>query len=99
MSQNTDKHTPYQCCPKCNGKGYFQDYNIFTTNLTSNCDVCNGAKVIPMAICSAPELSERIKQLEQEHGELLEMLKWVENYMPPSMYEPIKSLIQKIESK
>ena len=41
---------PYQCCPKCNGNGYVQNFQMQSTSsvLTNMCDICGGAKIIPM---------------------------------------------------
>lgn len=38
---------PYQKCPVCDGKGF-----VWNTGVISSvtCDVCNGAKIIPMYI-------------------------------------------------
>lgn len=41
---------PFQLCPKCNGEGVVVRLAIDSTAKYSNvtCDVCGGAKVIPM---------------------------------------------------
>lgn len=47
---------PYQICPKCNGQGIVSkpswvagDVNYWTSDVSSYlCDLCGGAKVIPM---------------------------------------------------
>ena len=45
------KYVPWQLCPKCNGEGFL--FNSSTvSSLTRTCDVCNGAKIIPMYILS-----------------------------------------------
>lgn len=52
------KYVPYQLCPKCNGQGTVSkppylagDTHEWTsTSLSHQCDVCNGAKLIPMFI-------------------------------------------------
>ena len=44
-------YTPYQLCPKCNGDGDLARYNSPSiTSLCPVCDVCNGAKIIPMSL-------------------------------------------------
>jgi len=51
-------YVPYQLCPKCNGQGIVSkppyiagDVEQWTTSETSFvCDVCNGQRIIPMAI-------------------------------------------------
>lgn len=42
---------PFQLCPKCNGEGSIRNYTYDTTSglLVNQCDLCYGAKVIPMA--------------------------------------------------
>ena len=51
---NTDKcqFVPFQLCPKCNGNGTAYTLTTssnYTTTTGGVCDLCNGAKVIPMA--------------------------------------------------
>lgn len=44
-------YVPYQLCPKCLGAGFVTTYNFgLSTNSswTNGCDVCGGAKIIPM---------------------------------------------------
>jgi hypothetical protein len=49
---------PYQCCPKCEGQGIVAKpswvaagvNNWSSTSAVHQCDVCNGAKIIPMYI-------------------------------------------------
>ena len=49
---------PYQCCPKCEGQGIVAKpswvaagvNNWSSTSAVHQCDVCNGAKTIPMYI-------------------------------------------------
>lgn len=49
---------PYQLCPKCNGQGSVSkpgwvpgDVNQWTNSaVTHLCDICNGAKIIPMYV-------------------------------------------------
>lgn len=54
------KVVPYQLCPKCNGDGQVmvQQWNGGNTSISSGmftCDVCDGAKIIPMhALNDAP---------------------------------------------
>ena len=56
---------PYQVCPKCNGQGQVTkppyiagDQNTWSSSSAiSQCDVCNGQKIIPMFILSSePEV-------------------------------------------
>ena len=45
------KHIPYQLCPKCHGDGDLARHNspsIISTTVSVTCDVCHGAKIIPM---------------------------------------------------
>lgn len=57
---------PYQKCPKCNGQGTVSkppwlagDIDQWSGTATSfPCDVCNGAKIIPMHILNQNELTE-----------------------------------------
>lgn len=42
-------YIPYQLCPKCNGEGIIITITGQITLYTQNiCDVCAGAKIIPM---------------------------------------------------
>lgn len=41
------KSVPYQCCPICNGLGKVLAPNC-TSSIYVTCDVCKGAKIIPM---------------------------------------------------
>jgi len=47
-----DKFVPYQVCPKCNGSGLIinEGFGYGTAPITIECDVCEGAKIIPMHI-------------------------------------------------
>lgn len=45
---------PFQVCPLCLGTGRIDGLPIETVT-SSQCDVCNGSKVIPMAVVPAPE--------------------------------------------
>lgn len=45
----TEKCVPYQLCPKCNGKGWVYPHSALTCS-TEPCDVCKGAKIIPMYV-------------------------------------------------
>ena len=47
------KCVPYQLCPKCNGNG--QIINTWGS-MYSNCDVCNGDRIIPMHILNQSEI-------------------------------------------
>ena len=59
---------PYQLCPKCNGQGIVSKppyiagdvHEWVSSCCTFTCDVCNGAKIIPMFI---------IKEDETTHAE------------------------------
>ena len=44
------KYVPYQLCPKCEGVGSLRNPNMGNTSsvLVVTCDVCHGAKIIPM---------------------------------------------------
>lgn len=51
------QYAPYQKCPKCDGQGtvskpLYVPGDVFnwseSTGLVHQCDVCNGAKIIPM---------------------------------------------------
>ena len=50
------KYVPFQLCPKCNGEGQVwktTQWNGETTTISAGyvtCDVCDGVKVIPMAV-------------------------------------------------
>lgn len=46
------KCVPFQLCPRCSGEGKVVRLNLETTAYNSEepCDVCLGAKVIPMAV-------------------------------------------------
>jgi len=46
------KCVPFQLCPKCAGEGKIVRLNLDTSayNTEEPCDVCFGAKVIPMAV-------------------------------------------------
>lgn len=52
------KTIPYQCCPKCNGQGTVSKppyiagdvYEWSSSSAVFPCDVCNGAKIIPMYV-------------------------------------------------
>ena len=51
---------PYQCCPKCEGQGIVSKPSYVaagvnqwsSTSAVHQCDVCLGAKIIPMHIVS-----------------------------------------------
>ena len=53
---NAAQYVPYQLCPKCNGQGIVSkppyvagDVNQWSATSSSfGCDVCGGAKIIPM---------------------------------------------------
>lgn len=59
--EKNSKYIPYQLCPKCEGQGIVSrppwiagDVYEWSSSATSfTCDVCNGAKIIPM--CEVPE--------------------------------------------
>lgn len=40
---------PYQKCPVCDGKGFVWNTGV-SSSVSSPCDVCHGAKIIPMHI-------------------------------------------------
>jgi DnaJ-class molecular chaperone len=49
------KVVPYQLCPKCNGDGVVMVRDSYGRDITvtigqQTCDVCNGAKIIPMCV-------------------------------------------------
>lgn len=49
---------PYQLCPKCNGQGIVSKppyiagdvHEWASTQVSFQCDVCNGSKIIPMLV-------------------------------------------------
>jgi hypothetical protein len=41
---------PYQLCPKCNGYGGVWPEFMGTSACKITCDVCSGAKIIPMFV-------------------------------------------------
>lgn len=46
-------YVPYQLCPKCHGDGDLLRHNsppLLSTTAVPICDVCEGEKIIPMAI-------------------------------------------------
>ena len=46
-------YVPYQLCPKCQGEGEVPNCEPGCTYINKKpCDVCNGAKIIPMAVVS-----------------------------------------------
>lgn len=55
---------PYQLCPKCNGQGTVQKpphiggdvFEWTSTELLYQCDVCFGAKIIPMHILTNQDI-------------------------------------------
>lgn len=61
---------PYQICPKCNGDGHVmvQQWNGGLTSISSGmftCDVCGGAKIIPMHVMN----KELLKISSKNYGE------------------------------
>jgi DnaJ-class molecular chaperone len=61
-TERKDGYVPFQLCPKCNGQGtVFKPswYNTTTSTGPYPCDVCNGAKIIPMALV---EIGPRIPE-------------------------------------
>lgn len=56
IPSNTPKYVPYQICPKCNGQGMVSKppyiagdvYEWSSSDASFACNVCNGAKIIPM---------------------------------------------------
>ncbi len=57
IPSNTPKYVPYQICPKCNGQGMVSKppyiagdvYEWSSSSVAPfTCNVCNGAKIIPM---------------------------------------------------
>ena len=59
------QYVPYQKCPKCNGQGSVSipphvagDVGQWTSSATQYvCDVCNGAKIIPMCPANNPVIA------------------------------------------
>lgn len=61
---------PYQLCPKCNGDGevLVQNWNGGTTSISTGmftCNVCGGAKIIPMHVIN----QELLKISSKNYGE------------------------------
>ncbi len=52
MEKEYSQFVPYQLCPKCNGTGVVPILTTETTTIDINqqCDVCLGAKIIPMYV-------------------------------------------------
>lgn len=51
VGKNDASHVPYQLCPKCNGEGYIANAKFDCTGHADfSCDICNGAKIIPMHV-------------------------------------------------
>ena len=56
QSKEEARVVPYQTCPKCNGQGSVSKppyvpgdvHQWSSTSINFICDVCNGAKIIPM---------------------------------------------------
>jgi len=49
VNNETIEYVPYQVCPRCGGSGQLvQETNYVTSSLVTTCDVCFGAKIIPM---------------------------------------------------
>ena len=44
----TLNYVPYQLCPRCNGEGKIEDK--LSSSCFSVCDICLGAKIIPMHV-------------------------------------------------
>lgn len=53
---NKNNVSEWQLCPKCNGEGIISNYPATTTNVTRQCDVCNGAKILAKPLIDNPIL-------------------------------------------
>lgn len=63
-------YVPYQLCPKCNGQGTVSKpsyvpgdvYQWSSSAVTHQCDVCNGAKIIPMCLINETPAKDGMKE-------------------------------------
>lgn len=67
----------WQLCPKCNGTGRMQQQYATVTSSFTNCDVCNGAKIISSLTGLPPNhtkivIKEPLPVINDFEGDILE---------------------------